>query len=59
MKQMPDLDPSFIKASFGYPELEILTDSDVLHDLLASDEYADYNILLMTSGNFNKMSLDI
>jgi len=58
MKQMPDLDPAFIKESFGYPDLEIMTDSVALHELIKGDAYNDYNILLMTSGNFNKMSLD-
>lgn len=58
MKKMPDLDHSFIKESFGYPELEILTDNDVLNNLIAGDSFDDYNILLMTSGNFNNMSLN-
>jgi len=58
MKQMPDLDHNFIKESFGATDLEILTDKNVLYDRLSGDEFVDYNILLMTSGNFDKMSLE-
>ena len=58
MKQMPDLDHNFIKESFGAKDLEILTDKNVLYDRLSGDEFGDYNILLMTSGNFDKMSLE-
>jgi UDP-N-acetylmuramate: L-alanyl-gamma-D-glutamyl-meso-diaminopimelate ligase len=58
MKQMPDLDPNYIKESFGAMDLEILTDKNVLYDRLSGDEFVDYNILLMTSGNFDKMSLE-
>lgn len=58
MKQMPDLDHNFIKESFGAKDLEILTDKNVLYDRLSGDEFVDYNILLMTSGNFDKMSLE-
>ncbi len=58
MKKMPDLDANFIKESFGYTDLEIITDSAVLHEIIVGEEFNDYNILLMTSGNFNQMSLE-
>ena len=58
MKQMPDLDVSYIQECFGYPGLIVLTDKEELSNLLKGDDYKEYNILLMTSGNFDKMSLD-
>lgn len=58
MKQMPDLDIRYIQECFGYSGLIVLTDKEELSNLLKGDDYKEYNILLMTSGNFDKMSLD-
>lgn len=58
MKNMPDLDEKFIMDSFGHPSLMVFTDEKLLFTFLSSDDYLEYNILLMTSGNFNKMSLE-
>ncbi len=58
MKQMPDLDVSYIQECFGYSGLIVLTDKQDLFNLLKGDNYNKYNILLMTSGNFDKMPLD-
>jgi len=58
MKQMPDLDINYIQECFGYSGLIVLTEKEELSNLLKGDDYKEYNILLMTSGNFDKMSLD-
>lgn len=58
MKNMPDLDEKFIMDSFGHPSLMVFTDEKLLFTFLSSNDYLEYNILLMTSGNFNKMSLE-
>ncbi|MFZ1748638.1 MAG: Mur ligase family protein [Saprospiraceae bacterium] len=58
MKNMPDLDAGYIKKCLGHPNLQVITDRHELHDLLVDDKYKAYNILLMTSGNFNQMPLD-
>jgi UDP-N-acetylmuramate: L-alanyl-gamma-D-glutamyl-meso-diaminopimelate ligase len=59
MKNMPDLDEEFITDSFGHSDIKVFTDEKLLLSYLTSEEYRMYNILLMTSGNFNKMSLEI
>ncbi|MCZ2337368.1 MAG: Mur ligase domain-containing protein [Chitinophagales bacterium] len=56
MKNMPDLDPEFIQECFHHPDLKVVTDAEVLHTIIEHDK--ESHILLMTSGNFNKMPLD-
>lgn len=56
MKNMPPLDEAFIKESFNHPLLEVCTDESKLYDYIKRQDQS--NILLMTSGNFNKMSMD-
>ena len=56
MKNMPPLDPSYIVECFQHPQLKIFTDANELHDYLMAQE--EDHLLLMTSGNFNKMQLD-
>ncbi|MCZ2101679.1 MAG: Mur ligase domain-containing protein [Chitinophagales bacterium] len=56
IKNMPALDRDFVQQSFGHPNLQIFTDEVALHAYISSQ--TDCHILLMTSGNFNKMSLD-
>lgn len=56
MKNMPPLDASFVKSSFNHPDLQVYTDEQLLHDYLKTKK--DSNLLLMTSGNFNKMPLN-
>lgn len=57
MKKMPPLEISFLMHSFGHADMEVFTNETRLRDRILDDEFADYNILLMTSGNFNKMDL--
>lgn len=57
MKNMPPLDEAFLKFSFGHKDLEIFTDEKKLRERIDADVFEDHNILLMTSGNFNKMDL--
>jgi UDP-N-acetylmuramate: L-alanyl-gamma-D-glutamyl-meso-diaminopimelate ligase len=56
MKNMPDLDQEFLIEAFGHPHLSVYTNEKALHDYLCT--VTDHHLLLMTSGNFNKMSLD-
>jgi UDP-N-acetylmuramate: L-alanyl-gamma-D-glutamyl-meso-diaminopimelate ligase len=56
MKNMPPLDESFLKESFNHPHLKVFTSEVLLYEYLLAN--AQSNILLMTSGNFNKMKLD-
>lgn len=56
MKNMPPLDAGFVKSSFNHPDLQVFTDEQLLHHYLKTKK--ESNLLLMTSGNFNKMPLD-
>lgn len=56
MKKMPPLDEDFVKVCFNHPSLQVFTDELSLHEYLKAQN--DWNLLLMTSGNFNKMPLD-
>jgi UDP-N-acetylmuramate: L-alanyl-gamma-D-glutamyl-meso-diaminopimelate ligase len=57
MKNMPPLDEAFLISAFGHPDLEVFTDEKKLRDRILDIEFEGYNILLMTSGNFNKMEM--
>ncbi len=59
MKNMPLPDKQFLHSAFGHPNLFVITDADELHQMLIQKKYNDFNILLMSSGNFNQMNLDI
>lgn len=56
MKNMPDLDQEFLQGAFGHDHLSVYTNENDLHTYLTTIK--DHHILLMTSGNFNKMSLE-
>lgn len=56
MKNMPALEEAFLKKSFNHPNLQVFTNQNQLYEYLLSQK--QYNILLMTSGNFNEMRLD-
>jgi UDP-N-acetylmuramate: L-alanyl-gamma-D-glutamyl-meso-diaminopimelate ligase len=53
MKGMPALEADWIVSAFGRPDLVIITDKNELKSILLSEVVSRYNILLMTSGNFN------
>ncbi|MBK8669707.1 MAG: peptidoglycan synthetase [Saprospiraceae bacterium] len=57
MKNMPALDETFLKKSFDHPNLKVFTDEKKLYAYLKNEN--ESNILLMTSGNYNKMPLDL
>ena len=54
---MPALDETFLKKSFDHPNLKVFTDEKKLYAYLKNEN--ESNILLMTSGNYNKMPLDL
>jgi UDP-N-acetylmuramate: L-alanyl-gamma-D-glutamyl-meso-diaminopimelate ligase len=47
------LDPDFIAASFEDEQIIIIDDANSLKNYLWSNNWKDYNILLMSSGNFS------
>lgn len=56
MKNMPDLDEEFLSQAFGHSNFSVYNNEQDLHQYLTT--ITDHHILLMTSGNFNTMSLD-
>lgn len=59
MKRMPSLDPDFLVHSFGHENFKVMTNEQLLFEYINQPEFRDYNILLMTSGNFNQMDLSL
>jgi len=59
MKKMPDLDPSFISTCFDHKNLKVFDQKSHLMSLLEDSKYDQYNILMMTSGNFDGLDLNI
>lgn len=57
-KKMPVLDEKFVKDSFGNKGLNIFTDSNSLQQFLLNQDWADKNLLLMSSGNFAGMNIE-
>jgi len=55
MKNMPGLDDEFIKSSFDHPDMLVFKDEKLLNQYLKSAQFSKFNLLLMSSGNFNKM----
>ncbi|MGB4838902.1 MAG: Mur ligase family protein [Saprospiraceae bacterium] len=58
MKKMPELEDKFIQDSFDHPNLVVFKDEKMLYEYINGKQFSDYNILLMTSGNFNKMEMN-
>lgn len=59
MKKMPELDSSFISNCFDHNNLKVFDQKAHLITLLEDSKYDQYNILLMTSGNFDGLDLKI
>ena len=54
MKKMPPLDASFVKEAFGHPNLTVISNREDLEKFLRKTDVTTSNLLLMTSGNFDK-----
>ncbi len=57
MKNKPLLDIEFVKESFQFPGMLVITDKDDLSEELMNSKYREFNILLMTSGTFDQLDL--
>jgi UDP-N-acetylmuramate: L-alanyl-gamma-D-glutamyl-meso-diaminopimelate ligase len=57
MKKMPELNETFLVNAFGHADCIVLKSEQQLLEYLSSENFNDYNILLMSSGNFNQMNL--
>ena len=57
-KNMPLLDETFVKESFGNSHIQVFTDKESLQSFLHKQEWNNKNLLLMTSGNFAGMNIE-
>ena len=57
MKKMPSLDEGFISQAFKHPRLNVLSSLESLQQFLEEVDTENGNLLLMTSGNFDKLPL--
>lgn len=56
-KRLPPLAAEAVAAAFARPDLKVFTDSRALADFLHAQQWADTNLLLMTSGTFDGLNL--
>lgn len=56
-KKLPSLTADEVAANFG-TKVQVITDREELFSALAAKDYANANLLLMSSGNYNGMQMD-
>ena len=56
-KRLPPLPPEAVKAAFQRPDLRVITDSTELAAFLHEQQWANTNLLLMSSGTFDGLDL--
>ena len=52
-KKLPPLDPEKVRQSFGNKNIKVYTSSEALMNDIVAKDWADKNLLLMSSGNFD------
>ncbi|GAB3635002.1 Mur ligase family protein [Hymenobacter arcticus] len=56
-KRLPPLAAEAVATAFARPDLKVFTDSRALAEFLHAQQWADTNLLLMTSGTFDGLDL--
>lgn len=57
LKRMPDLPIEIVKAGFNKQNLIVMKDKEALEKWLAQQDYANSNLVLMSSGNYDGLDL--
>jgi UDP-N-acetylmuramate: L-alanyl-gamma-D-glutamyl-meso-diaminopimelate ligase len=57
LKKLPMLFPEDIKTAFRKPGMLVFSDTGKFQEFLLSQDWADSNLLLMSSGNFDGMNV--
>jgi UDP-N-acetylmuramate--alanine ligase/UDP-N-acetylmuramate: L-alanyl-gamma-D-glutamyl-meso-diaminopimelate ligase len=57
-KQMSPISADEIKTAFNEPDLEVISETSALQDLLGSKDLSDSVLLLMSSGTFGNLNLE-
>lgn len=58
IKRLPSLDKEFILDGFGRKDLRIFTSPEKLKAYLISKDWNNHNLLMMSSGNFDGITID-
>jgi len=59
LKKLELMSEAELRAGFQRPDLRLFTDSSALRDYLAAQDYTQTNLLLMSSGNYDNMDLEV
>ncbi len=57
-KRLENITEEEVKAAFGRSDIHIFTSTEKLQDYLKSFDYKGFNLLLMSSGNFDGVNVD-
>ncbi|MCK9617466.1 MAG: Mur ligase family protein [Lentimicrobiaceae bacterium] len=58
IKKLPPISSEQVFDAFNNPDLQVFTDSSILRATLLQQEWKNCNLLMMSSGNFDGISLD-
>jgi UDP-N-acetylmuramate: L-alanyl-gamma-D-glutamyl-meso-diaminopimelate ligase len=58
-KKLPPITEAQVIHAFGRPDLKVFTDSSQLQSFLLSQTWSEKNLLMMSSGNFDRIDLCI
>jgi UDP-N-acetylmuramate: L-alanyl-gamma-D-glutamyl-meso-diaminopimelate ligase len=58
LKKLELMDEETLRAGFQRPDLKLFTDSKSLKEYLLAQDYTNSNLLLMSSGSYDKMDLE-
>lgn len=56
-KNLPPIEPGYVKQKFGNKKLQVFTDSNDLNNFLLKQFWDNTNLLLMSSGNFSGLDI--
>lgn len=57
LKRMPHLPEEKVREGFAKPDLQIINNKEELEQFLQNENYADSNLLLMSSGNYDGLDI--
>lgn len=58
MKRMPMLDAPFVRSAFDHVDMQVFSKKEDLEEYLRTLDLESCNVLMMSSGNFDKLPLD-
>lgn len=59
LKKLELMDEKTLQDGFGRQDIRVFTDSDQLKNYLLSQDYANSNLLLMSSGSYDNLDLEV